>query len=294
MAAMVDTEDVRALYRQPPESFIAARDALAKTLREEGRTADAKEVKALRKPTVPAWAVNQLAAADPQGVEELLAAGADLRGAQQAALSGRQPDRLRAAMDARRAAVGRLAKVAASVLEGAGRSVEPHADDIAATLEAASIDPEAGERVRAGVLERPLPAATGFADIVGLRAVPTPKDTSSPARRTSASDAEEQRAVDDGDRAADAVDMRLSALEAEVARLSRERDAAERRARRAGDDEARANERIAAAEERLETVRLRARDAREAAQHERDDVRRLTRALERAEARFREAKNGAQ
>lgn len=289
---MVDDEQLQALYREPPESFIAARDALAKTLRDDGRAEDAKAVKALRKPTVPAWAVNQLAVADPEGVAELLAAGAALRGAQQAALSGRQADRLRAATEARRAAVTRLMKAAASVFSGAGRTIEPHADDIAATLEAASIDPEAGERVRAGVLERPLSAATGFGDIVGLRAVPAPaRDDSTPTatRGDSAPASVSEPEVVEADRTAAAADAQRRELEADVVRLTRERDAAERRARRAGEDEDRANERIAAAEQRLEAVRVRARDARAAADRERSDVRRLARALERAETRLREA-----
>jgi hypothetical protein len=49
------------LYALPPGEFTRARDERAKGLRKEGRRDEADEVKALRKPTVAAWALNQLA-----------------------------------------------------------------------------------------------------------------------------------------------------------------------------------------------------------------------------------------
>ena len=54
--ALPDT--AAALFRDTPERFIAARDALVARLREEGRTTEAAIVKALRKPTVVAWALD--------------------------------------------------------------------------------------------------------------------------------------------------------------------------------------------------------------------------------------------
>ena len=44
------------LYQKPLEAFIESRTAIAKTL----SGADAKRVRALPKPTVVAWAVNQV------------------------------------------------------------------------------------------------------------------------------------------------------------------------------------------------------------------------------------------
>jgi len=56
----VDAE-VEGLYGLPLEEFIKARDALARRrAREAGKEAGAA-VKALRKPSVAAWALNQLA-----------------------------------------------------------------------------------------------------------------------------------------------------------------------------------------------------------------------------------------
>ncbi len=62
---MSPSSEVRELYRNAPEGFIAARDSLAKRLREDGRDADADDVKKLRRPTVAAWALDRLADVAP-------------------------------------------------------------------------------------------------------------------------------------------------------------------------------------------------------------------------------------
>ena len=107
-------DEAASLFRESPEAFIAARDALASRLREDGRGDDAATVKALRKPTVVAWALNQLSDRDPDGVRALVAAGAEVRAAQQAALSSKRgaAERLRSAGAARREAVGTLSSSA--------------------------------------------------------------------------------------------------------------------------------------------------------------------------------------
>ena len=63
---MAAPEEADALYGLPLEDFVAERDALAKRLRGEGRREDAQAVKALAKPTVAAWAVNQAVRARPR------------------------------------------------------------------------------------------------------------------------------------------------------------------------------------------------------------------------------------
>ena len=79
-------DEAASLLREAPEGFIAARDALVARLRASGRDDDAAVVKALRKPTVVAWALNQLSIRDPDGVRGLLDSGAEVRAAQQAAV----------------------------------------------------------------------------------------------------------------------------------------------------------------------------------------------------------------
>jgi len=175
----MDEARVRALYREPPEGFIAARDALVKQLKEAGRAEDAAEAKALRKPSVPAWAADQLADRDPDGIGELLDAGAEVRASQQAALSsGASAERLREATATRRRIVTRLVREASDALREQGRSPDHHVDDIRSTLEAASVDAEAGARLRAGTLYRAIQEAGGFGDAFGLELVPDAGKTS--------------------------------------------------------------------------------------------------------------------
>ncbi|MGH9246982.1 MAG: hypothetical protein ACRD29_22225, partial [Acidimicrobiales bacterium] len=93
---------IDSLYQLPPEEFVAARDALARELRQAGNKDSATAVTALRRPTVAAWALNQLRQRDPDGVEELSAVGDSLRDAQERALAGDPDADLRAAAAARR------------------------------------------------------------------------------------------------------------------------------------------------------------------------------------------------
>src|SRR5262245_26102959 len=108
-------EDIDRLFTLDPSEFIKARDELAKRLKAEGRT-EAAEVKALRRPTVAAWAANQVARQNPKEIGELLAAGDDLRQAQRKALSGVKGGGFREAMQRRRKAVDALTDRAESLL----------------------------------------------------------------------------------------------------------------------------------------------------------------------------------
>lgn len=80
------------LYGGPLDRFVADRDATVKALRAAGDKDLAVEVKALRKPTVAADALNRALRADPEAVEALLTAAADLQQAQEAALGGDRTD----------------------------------------------------------------------------------------------------------------------------------------------------------------------------------------------------------
>jgi hypothetical protein len=87
-AAPLDPEaEIGRLYGLPPERFTAARDDLAKRLRRSGAGEAAGAVKALRRPTVAAWAVNRLAREQPDALEELLDAGRRLAEAQDQAIA---------------------------------------------------------------------------------------------------------------------------------------------------------------------------------------------------------------
>jgi len=158
------------LFRETPDAFIAARDALVARLRNDMRDDGAKAVKALRKPTVAAWALNQLAVRNPEGVQALLDAGAEVRASQQAALSSKRgaAARLQAAGAARKGVVSDLSVVALTALAETGRGADAHVDAIVRALETSSVDPDAGAALAAGTFERPPAPAAGFGGVFGL------------------------------------------------------------------------------------------------------------------------------
>jgi hypothetical protein len=131
-------QDVDELFKLPLAEFIAARDTLARRLKQSGRADDAALVKALAKPSVSAWTVNQLYWNHRNAFEELLAAGQRFHKAQTSAGAGKVAN-MRGALEARRAALAELSDLAASVLSDAGHN--PSLDTIrriTTTLEAVS------------------------------------------------------------------------------------------------------------------------------------------------------------
>ena len=76
------------LYRKPLNEFIPARSALASELKGD----DGRRIKALKKPTLVPWAVNQVYWHARPIFDRVQASGADLRRAQIAALEGRKAD----------------------------------------------------------------------------------------------------------------------------------------------------------------------------------------------------------
>src|SRR5262245_6489478 len=74
-------EPAHALFSLDPKDFVTARDQLATTLRKEGDKDGAKSVKALRRPTIPIWALNQVARERPDEVEALIEASSQAHAA---------------------------------------------------------------------------------------------------------------------------------------------------------------------------------------------------------------------
>lgn len=129
-------QELDRLHAQPLGAFTESRNALAARLKATGRPDDAARVKALARPAVSAWAVNQLAYRAPDTLARLLAAGDRLREGQQAALDGRPGD-LRGAIEERRQAVDVAARAATEALEAEGTSATAATRDrIRATCEA--------------------------------------------------------------------------------------------------------------------------------------------------------------
>ena len=131
-------DDVDALFKLPLAEFTAARNALAAGLKKAGKPREAEHVKALVKPSISAWAVNQLYWKHRDAFEGLIAAGKRLGTAQASQLAGRAAD-LRDLLAARREALSDLARSAAALLRDAGHNPTPDMmRRVTTTLEALS------------------------------------------------------------------------------------------------------------------------------------------------------------
>src|SRR5258708_38724715 len=87
MAARALEADIDRLYQLPPDQFTAARNGLAK-----GAGAEAPRIRALVKPPIAAWAVNQLYWRNGDVWRALMAAGDNARRAHRTVLAGRGGD----------------------------------------------------------------------------------------------------------------------------------------------------------------------------------------------------------
>jgi hypothetical protein len=159
---------VLTVYQAPLEDFISRRDALAKQLRAEKRRDDAALVKALRKPSRLAWALDGVVYEDPGSIEHLAVAigeaqiGADLR----------------TALERVKEAVRAVAAAGARVAVRGGHPIEPNA--LAASVHAIIGDASAFAEFRAGRLVE-VPEGGGLNLLFALTASPSStKAASSP------------------------------------------------------------------------------------------------------------------
>ncbi len=213
-------DEVARLYSLPLDRFIAERDAVAKRLRSGGERAKADELRKLKKPNLPAWAINQGVRADRSAAQRLIAAGERLNAAQEAALSGASPTELREAIaDQQEAVEAMLGAIESSLESEPGPGV---LDRVRETLRATAADDELRAQFAAGTLTRDREA-------VGFGAMP-PSATESRrgGRRRSkatATAAERQRAEQAERRAARALETAAKRVADAERRLERAREA---------------------------------------------------------------------
>jgi hypothetical protein len=147
--------EIERLYGLPLDQFTPARDELARTLRKDGEREASAEIKALRKPNLPAWALNQAQRRDPERVAELLRAGAELRNAQQRVVAGGERGELREAAAEERRLVDELVARAEHELAASGHTVNASLQNkLRATAHAAAVTAEPGGLLAAGRLVR--------------------------------------------------------------------------------------------------------------------------------------------
>jgi hypothetical protein len=118
-------------------------------------------VKSLRKPTVSAWAINQLARRERRDVDLLLDAGHRLREAQQGVLAGKDRTTLDEARETEREALSSLRDAAGSILAEGGSGGDPALNRVMQTLQASAVSAEGRELLARGRFTGDL-EATGF------------------------------------------------------------------------------------------------------------------------------------
>jgi hypothetical protein len=155
----LDTEIDR-LYQLPLDEFTTARNELAK-----GAGTDAKRIRALAKPPIAAWAVNQLYWKNADLWNAVIAAGENAQRAHRAVLAGKSAD-VRAAGKVHEDAVEKALRATLKLLQDAG---QPAADAtkhaIGTTLRALPGDESPGR------FTRTLQPA-GFGMLTGLQVSP--------------------------------------------------------------------------------------------------------------------------
>lgn len=149
----------RAVYAVPPADFVATRKEWVRKARDAKDTAGARAIRALRKPSVSATAVNALVRAEDPVVEQLRDVGVRLRHAQSALDAGGL-----AALRSDRDAVLTAWVAAARAHAPGGTLTAAVQAEVRDTAIAALADPEATEVVLSGALTRAL-AYSGFGEV---------------------------------------------------------------------------------------------------------------------------------
>jgi len=150
------------LYGLPPGEFTRERNARVKEVRKGGDRKAADAIKGLRKPTVAAWALNQLSQRRPKDVERLVKAAGELRAAQEELLAGGERAAFQEAANRERELVADLSNDATAMASEAGERGGGLQEKIAETLHAAALDEETADELRAGRLVREREAIGGF------------------------------------------------------------------------------------------------------------------------------------
>jgi len=247
--------DVDDLYGLPLDQFTPERNALARELRNGGKRGEAAEVAALRKPSVAAWAVNQLVRTQRKDVSGLFEAGDALRSAQDDVVAGRGDGRaLRAAAERERAAVDALTGAARGLLTSEGHELsQTIIDRVADTLNAAALDDDARAQVKHGRLEREL-RHVGLG-VGAMGALPAKPPAPARPKRPSADRAAEEQA--ERERAEARAEARATEREARrrLERAERAHNAAAERRERAAKALEEAEAELSDAEAELEEAR---------------------------------------
>jgi len=241
-------DEVDRLYSLPLDEFTRERNELAKRLGDPA-------IRKLKKPSVAAWAVNQLARRREVDVRRLLRAGEQLEAAQAEAVRGGDQRAFATARRDERDAIRRLRNGAAELLrEGGHPAADTTLERVARTLDAGAATEAGRTALREGRLTEEL-EPQGF-DALAALAGSIPERRGGRARSAATkgpTDAERRRArkareeADAARATADEAKAQLEAAERTLREAEREVEKARRDASRAAD--------------RAERLEARARDA---------------------------------
>lgn len=243
----------RRVYGGPLEEFVKRRDALMRELRSAGDRDAANAVKALRKPSRVAWALDQGAITARDALDTLVAAAAATLDAQS---SGGD---VRAAMATLRGAVRGFAARSADAARDAGYNVE--AGVLVNAVLAVLSRPDSFDKLREGRLVE-VPEAGGLDFLAGLPAPASSVRPEAPASTVSASkqkrsgvrEKEAQAQVDAAERALHEArqrhDVAMDDLEEAESSLSQ----AEARLRKAEKDVKAAAVRLEGARKKVDSI----------------------------------------
>jgi hypothetical protein len=122
----VDPADAwRTLYAAAPEDFVKERDRLARELKAAGQGDAAAALKKAKKPALPVWALNQVAQARRELIEDLLEAGAAMADVHQAlAEGGKAAADFKGSAAGYRQAIAAVVAAARAALEDAGHGAD--------------------------------------------------------------------------------------------------------------------------------------------------------------------------
>jgi hypothetical protein len=234
------------LYGVLPAEFTATRKRLAGELPRE----QARRLTALRRPTVPAWAVNRLVRDDAVG--PLLDLGERMRTAWSDGGDLAPLDRERASV------VEKLVRRARELADEAGRPLsDAFADEVEETLRAAIADPGAADAVRAGRLDHPLRHA-GFGPFGGTPAPPRPAATGRRTEKGPAKKVREEKERKEREKEALAAERKAEEAERSLAEWETALGEARQQLAAADEDLDHLRERLRAAETRRADLNRRA------------------------------------
>ncbi|NEA35061.1 hypothetical protein [Streptomyces sp. SID13031] len=276
-------EAADALYAAPSADFISRRNELAKELKASGDQLGSTRLKALRKPTVAAWLANLVARELPDDIDDLLALGDEFRQAT-ADLDG---EKLRGLTPRRHKLLDQLSKSAAGLAEREGQKVSADVGQkLRETLDAALVDPAAGDAVREARLSSALRhVGFGVVDESGEPSNVTPLTDERRQRAQDRRRAKSAAVVPEAEEDAESAAAKAKREKAE--REQEEREAAEKTAAKKELDDA-----VAAAEAAEETVAgldTQLSDARDALAEAQETVHRIGEELDVARKNARTA-----